>query len=226
MKELIQTLTEVNAACNQAQPHLDHANELQQEADTILAKSQKAKRKWTIIGIVGWFILSRISGLIGNLFSNIPVIGSALRIIIILIAAIGGGFLAYRVANTRYKREKETVNSQINDLATQRQAELDRASAIFNNHNTVMSLLPSEYWYPMATGYLLKAVQTGRATTLGEAIDKYEEQLHRWKIEEANAQMVAQQEQQTAHLKSIRTSNKINAAANVTNAFVNIASKF
>lgn len=124
-----------------------------------------------------------------------------------------------------YKKEQESVNSEIAKLQAQIEKEKGYAQQIFDDHVEELAFLPVDYWYPMATEYLMKVIQAKRANTLGEAIDKFEEQLHRWKIEEANAQMIAQQQQQTAHLASIKTSSKISAAANVTNTIFNIASR-
>jgi hypothetical protein len=77
----------------------------------------------------------------------------------------------------------------------------------------------------MATSYLVKAIASKRVDNLGDALDRFDAQLHRWKVEEANANLLAQQQAQTAHLKSISTSSKVNAAANVANTVFNIASR-
>lgn len=74
----------------------------------------------------------------------------------------------------------------------------------------------------MATEYLIKVVAAGRADSLKEALNLFDAQLHRWRVEEANNAILAQQ-LQTAHLASIRTSSKISAAANVTNTLLNFA---
>ncbi len=85
-----------------------------------------------------------------------------------------------------------------------------------------LKFLPDDYWYPLATGYLIKIISTQRADSLKEALDMFDAQLHRWKVEEANAEIIAQQQTQTAHPKSIRTGSKINAAANVINGLNNM----
>jgi hypothetical protein len=62
---------------------------------------------------------------------------------------------------------------------------------------------------------LVKIVSAGRAETINQALTMLDEQLHRWKIEQTNDQILAQQQSQTAALKGIRTSSAINATANV-----------
>lgn len=86
-----------------------------------------------------------------------------------------------------------------------------------------LAFIPMDYWYPMATGYMLHMIQTNRADTINQLLQMYDEQLHRWKIENAQAQMVELQRQQTDSLNGIRTSSAISAAANAANVAVNSA---
>lgn len=217
MNELLQALTTADKICKQANTHYVKAAQLEQQGNTLAESMKKAKTKWIIVGVVIW----AIGSFIGRVFVGIPVVG----MVISAVFSIGSIYLGYRVGSTRYKKEQESVNSEIAKLQAQIEKEKGYAQQIFDDHVEELAFLPVDYWYPMATEYLMKVIQAKRANTLGEAIDKFEEQLHRWKIEEANAQMVAQQQQQTAHLASIKTSSKISAAANVTNTIFNIASR-
>lgn len=217
MNELLQELIMADKICKQANARYVKAAQLEQQGNDLTESMKKVKTKWIIVGVVIWIIGSSI----GRAFSGIPAIG------MILSAAFSIGFiyLGYRLGSTNYKREKASIDSEIAKLQTQIEKEKEYAQQIFDDHIDELAFLPVDYWYPMATDYLVKVIQAKRANTLGEAIDKFEEQLHRWKVEEANAQMVAQQQQQTAHLASIKTSSKVSAAANVTNTIFNIASR-
>lgn len=124
-----------------------------------------------------------------------------------------------------YRAEKTALEAQISSLQKKAQQERDTAQQIFEENYEMLSFLPDDYWYPLATSYLIKAIASKRVGTLGEALDRFDAQLHRWKVEEANAALLAQQQAQTEHLKSIRTSSKVSAAANVTNTIFNIASR-
>ncbi len=134
-------------------------------------------------------------------------LNSELVWLIILVAA--GAFFAL----TKFK---------IKDLSEKAAAEDKKGMKILKDNYEDLKFLPEDYWYPLATGYLVKIISTRRADSLKEALDMFDAQLHRWKVEEANAEMVAQQQAQTAHLKSIRTSSKINAVANVMNTMNNM----
>ena len=61
-----------------------------------------------------------------------------------------------------------------------------------NGH--VLKFLPNQYRNLQATSYMLMAVKNGRADTLKEAINLYEEQLHRWRLEDAARQSAEAQE--------------------------------
>lgn len=214
MNELLQALSTADRICKQANPHYEKVSVMEQQCVERMEKQKKAKKKWIIIGIVVWVLGGYI---LGAIFSGIPVLGA--------VASIGSIVLGVFIGMNGFKKETGETEEFIAKMQSQIEKEKAAAQQIFDNHIDELAFLPVDYWYPMATEYMVKAVQAKRADTLGEAIDKFEEQLHRWKIEEANAQMVNLQQQQTAHLASIKTSSKVSAAANVANTMFNIASK-
>lgn len=118
----------------------------------------------------------------------------------------------------KYRGLQENLAAAWKYQATEQAAGED----IFARNLEKVRFLPADYWYPMATEYLIKVVAAGRADSLKEALNLFDAQLHRWRVEEANNAILAQQ-LQTAHLASIRTSSKISAAANVTNTLLNFA---
>lgn len=136
-------------------------------------------------------------------------------------AKIKGIILGYSI----YKKGQGEFKAE--SAKRQKAIEKEKAAAqqIFDNNVNDLAFLPVDYWYPLATEYLVKVVQADRANSLAEALSMFDEQLHCWKIEEANAEIVAQQKAQTANLNSIRKSSKVSAIANTANAIVNISSK-
>ncbi len=206
MNELLQKLKAADRVCQSANEHYVKAEQIESSTSKFSGMIKPAKIIWIIIGFI-------VSWLVGDMLPNngfIQVVGFVVVVILAIIC---------------YRKTKEIINSKIAKIQEQAQAERNIAQQIFEDNIATMEFLPSDYWYPLATEYLIKAIQIGRASTLPEAIDKFEEQLHRWKIEEANSQMLAMQQQQTAYLSSIKTSSKVSAAANVANAFINLSSK-
>ncbi len=205
MENLLQQLHQADRICSKANVFFE------KEADFQAASAAKQKRLkkstiWLIIGsylFVGYLQIF-LEKILGKIIS-IP-------IVIISIPLVVFACWKYRAL----------VKAKINTLNAQA-VEADHAGIkILEDNYEDLKFLPDDYWYPLATGYLVKIISTRRADSLKEALDMFDAQLHRWKVEEANAEMVAQQQAQTAHLKSIRTSSKINAFANVMNTMNNM----
>lgn len=69
-------------------------------------------------------------------------------------------------------------------------AEIER---LRTHYQDSLDVIPPRYQYPIATAFIADVFQTGRVKTIGAALDKYEEQLHRWKVESAAQEAVALQ---------------------------------
>ncbi len=198
--QLAQQMRSANQVINEAYPHFVKAVELQQEADDAAAKTYKI-RKW--LYVVGALLLTAI-----------PMVGVPL--------AVAAGVLLYRDYKGRFHDEVEAARAE-----GYAKAEVSRQKGvdIMDAHEDVLEGLYGDYCTPPATEYLMKITAAGRADTLGEALLMCDDQMHRRKIEEANAAVVAEQRNQSESLRGIRKSNAISAVANVTNTVFNIASK-
>lgn len=60
------------------------------------------------------------------------------------------------------------------------------------DHYNCINFLPNQYQNYSATSYMAIAVRNGRADTFKEAANLYEEQLHRWRMEQINEEIAAQ----------------------------------
>ena len=159
-------------------------------------------------------ILAAIPGqLIMMLFGGIG------ELIDIGIAIAFGIFLYKKVFLTK-------IEADLADAERIADAEDTKGTEILESNGSVLSVIPSEYWYPKATNYILRVIQTGRADSINQALVMFDEQNHRWKVEDANASIVAQQTEQTKALKGIRKSSAVSAGANVVSAVSNIARWF
>lgn len=217
METLLNALQNADHICKQANAHFEKAAQIEQQLESLAAQLKKAKTKWIIIGVVIW----TIAGTVGSILGGIPFLGKILQLVASLASIAAGVY----IGTNGYKKEKSSLEAQISSIQGKAQEERDAAQQIFEANYEALSFLPDDYWYPMATSYLVKAIASKRVDNLGDALDRFDAQLHRWKVEEANANLLAQQQAQTAHLKSISTSSKVNAAANVTNTIFNIASR-
>lgn len=216
MNELLEKLKTADGICKKASPYYESAAQLQQQCEEQLANLPKQKKKWILLAVVFYFVGSSA---ISTALLFVPVIGKYLGLAFSFLCLP----LSIYIGLKGWKQTQEKTNAEVEQRQKEIQAKRAQGQAVFDQYAAEMDFLPVDYWYPLATDYLIKAIKSGRASSLGEAIDRFEDQLHRWKIEESNAQVVALQQQQTAHLASIKTSSKISAAANVTNTLFNIA---
>ena len=67
---------------------------------------------------------------------------------------------------------------------------LDNAEQVFEENRKIVTLIPPDYRYPLALTTMLGFVRNLRASTWKECADLYEEQLHRWQMEENSAENI------------------------------------
>lgn len=219
---LLQKLINADRICKQANVHYQEAVKLeQQDIEQRASTKRSAKIKGIVAGVAAWFIIGSLGNVLIALVANIEM----LVMMVNSMSQFGGLALGIILGYGIYKKTKN--ESEAGSATRQKVIEKEKAAAqqIFDDNVDDLAFLPVDYWYPLATEYLVKVVRADRADTLAEALSMFDEQLHRWKIEEANAEIVAQQRAQTANLKSIRKSSKVSAIANTANAIVNISSK-
>lgn len=93
-------------------------------------------------------------------------------------------------------------------------AENQLSDTIKNSWQT-LSVLPRDYCYFFAANYIYNVLINRRADSLKEAINLYEEQLHRWKMEQYSADLLEQSRQQQMTLNAIKRYEVANIAASV-----------
>lgn len=77
----------------------------------------------------------------------------------------------------------------------QKQDELKKKiEDIIRGKMEVISMIPEKYRYTLATSYIAEVLECGRADTMKEALNLYEEQLHRWKMESKMDAMLKNQQ--------------------------------
>lgn len=192
----------------QAYAHMDNITKLQVQKNKIKKEDSTNTLIAVIVPIIIFFPIWIILSLILCMIFSDGVAG-ILGLIVSLSFCIGIGFLCSGGNQVQAKMQK--VQEQI-------EQETIKINRLIKSNEKIIKFIPSEYWYPMAMEYLVKVVTTGRVNTLNEALSMYDEQLHRWKMENINMQMLTEKRAQTEYLKSISTTNTISAVANIFNA--------
>lgn len=212
MENLLEKLQQADVVCKEANRHFAAGAAAVEEAQLALEKFGTPKKR--LLRIAGYAFGAAVAadGLAIMFLSWLP------QFLQVLPGWCAAGFVVWQQLK-KYRILQENL-AAARKLQAQEQA---AGEDIFARNLEKVRFLPADYWYPMATEYLIKVVAAHRAGSLKEALNLFDAQLHRWRVEEANNAILAQQQLQTAHLASIRTSSKISAAANVTNTLLNFA---
>ena len=179
-------------------------------------KGYRAKKGW------GWFLLIffetgsiiTIGQGLGALFSNHPeyffqtfIIGLALLppaiLGIPLLIAARTSLKKHRESNKKLMeqlRQEDEVKSKADEAAI---AQLEADAVTLQEAATeLLTFLPETYRNAEAVCFMLLAVKDGRADTLKEAMNLYEEQLHRWKMEKLAANSARMQQIHMASMQA------------------------
>ena len=95
---------------------------------------------------------------------------------IFVICVIPICIVIHRKSRKSNEKKKSLLLKQIKEIKS------DMEELIIKNID-VISIIPEQYRYPLATNYIYEVLSNGRADSMKEALNLYEEQLHRWKME-------------------------------------------
>ena len=216
--ELGEKLARANYIITEAFKHLETAEGIRNEA----ARKEKSRKTWDVLISIGIAYGASII-LPGCIALLLPRNNTVLLGVLSLVFSIGAVFIGIAV----YKKKFSPATKEYADNMRKRAlAEQTHGECLLEKNANDIVFIPSGYRYPLATNYLMNIVQTGRATTLNEALAMFDLQLHRWKVEDANAAILEQQMMQTRALSGIRKSSAVNATANVVNMAANVSRWF
>lgn len=96
----------------------------------------------------------------------------------------------FRAAQINYQKQANEKSVLINDFLKKYSSEMD--------------IIPPKYRYPLATNYIEELFMNGRAISMMEALDKFEEYLHRLRVEESLKQNLAIQQAQQQQIEDLK----------------------
>ena len=167
-----------------------------------------------IISILCFVSYCPISGLMALL---LPDIGWWMFLVQIILDVfyIGGAVIIDVIKNHAIKSK---AGQKLPGLYTERDDNKAKLQQVIAIHKNDFKMFPKEYIYPIALEYFINVITSGRADTMKEAMNLYEDQVHKWKMENlAESALLAQQESNAIAALNA-TANVVSAAANVTTA--------
>lgn len=107
------------------------------------------------------------------------------------------------IAVLRFKAHKAKIDKEADGVLASAKAEMDLVNNIAQSNKELISSVPANYRYPMATNYIYEVFRDGRVNNINEALNMYDTQLHRWKMEKMGEKMLTEQQRQTTIMKVI-----------------------
>lgn len=81
------------------------------------------------------------------------------------------------------------------EKAIKRSEELiGKIKGILHEKEEIIDIIPQKYRYPLAAKFFVEVLENGRADSMKEAMNLFEEQLHRWKMESKMEQVLKNQQ--------------------------------
>ena len=199
-KAYMSTLTDqvvmANKVVTQAVEWTVSAQQMQATAkkERDLAKSTKTNGK--VIKIASPFIALILVLQMYNIldFLGMPYPSDVVGLILAAIICVAMWFIPFKPQKHIEKAEECEKKAQENFKAV---------DTLIQKHSDCLAVIPQKYWYPLATSFIAEVISNGRATTIPIALDKLEEQIHRWNMEQSMQQQIALQIAQTEALRRI-----------------------
>ena len=139
-----------------------------------------------ILGVIAFGIIAEVTGNNTIVAKDGLAIGSSVAVVLKLLL-------------------KAKKNRDIDKQLAQYQVELK--NYLEQNNCRELYCVPEKYRYYIAVNYIYECLRDGRASDLKEALNMYEEQMHRWKMEGYQQQMLVRSEQQLKVSQAILVSN-------------------
>lgn len=113
-------------------------------------------------------------------------------------------FFVFQILNNRRIKKQQKHQNLVNLYLSKAKEKENLAIEIAQINETTLEIIPPQYRYPSAMNYIEELFLNERATTVPEALDKFEEQLHRWRVEQGLSQTLEAISLQTKALKNIQ----------------------
>lgn len=187
--ELRDQLERSHFAYKEVEPRMIRVEELRKELKSCTEAKETAEKSIKPLAyMTGLFVFTNIL---------IVIISSEINVICMILLLIFGGCLLwsyYAIKNGEKVIPRDTpvleeVENALLNILEERKAD--------------MEFIPQGYQYTQATEYLLDVVSAGRADSLKEALAMYDEQLHRWKMEESQMAIIEQQRKMASSLNQL-----------------------
>lgn len=177
---------------------------------------------WYFVLIICFIVVSAVGSLV-RMSSDAMAVGSLL-LSLFAVAFLEAVIISFGIVVSSIVSRKKSLS--LAQAKRDKYEEIETKKSELNDLGDILweksFLLPDAYCCEVACGYIAACFEKYRAESMKEAFNLYEEQLHRWKLEEAANESVRLQQQQMAlqqrqlnEIRGVKINSGISAAAGV-----------
>lgn len=152
---------------------------------------------------IGFIILIPLMVAVDATLKKMPFVSALLKIAILV-----GAVMLYFKRKARIKNKHEQTEAEINTMMPQMESISQEIYRVTTENQEKINLMPRDYRYYDAVAFFESALANGRADSMKEAINLYEETIHRQNMELNGRQMLEQCRMQSAMLANIEQYSK------------------
>lgn len=159
------------------------------ESETLWSNERASKYKKKTSWASGLFVCGGLSLFTILTDPEMLMLGLTFGIVFVVIASLLI-FSAHLSLQKKTAQDKQWFKQRFDEDNSKNQADNAKISQLskesvqlLDNGKAFLEILPETYRNAEAVCFMLLAIKDGRADTLKEAINLYEEQLHRWRVE-------------------------------------------
>lgn len=208
-EELIKTLDQIYDVCEEAEGYYLQSQEHVEQVRNYEYQIRQCNLPTIAKVILGIFIM----GCIAMIWRTIFGLGDPSLAGILMFA---GAYFGLKKANELYlNTKKDEIRLYEEEIAKEKLEQeecMNQANSCIWMNDQLLSNVPNEYLGTLPIGEMRKYLLHQRANTLPEAINLYEEQLHRWKLEEQNDMILESQYRQEQRLANIEFYSALSAS--------------
>lgn len=152
---------------------------------------------------IGFIILIPLMVAVDTTLKKMPFVSALLEIAILV-----GVVMLYLKRKARIKNKHEQTEAEINTMMPKMESISQEIYRVTTENQEKINLMPRDYRYYDAVAFFESALANGRADSMKEAINLYEETIHRQNMELNGRQMLEQCRMQSAMLANIEQYSK------------------
>lgn len=192
----------------------------------IKLKERKSKPGASSAMIIGFALFPMFVSYILHMSNNTSSSGTTIFILLVTAVLLVLNSMRCKKQTAKYQKEAEEYwNKEGGYIVAEDKKNQERAMVELRNfqeaNRDVIEFLPERYRNYNATIYMADAVANGRADTFKEVANIYEEQLHRWELENINREIADEISFQNAMVRN-QLENIYNAQTTTNNRLRNI----